>query len=62
MVSPAAWSRFWATRAGRCADHEERLRHLETENATLRRIVADQAIQLQLHKEAEAPAAPPPPP
>ena len=29
------------------------LRHLETENATLRRIVADQAIELRLRQEAE---------
>jgi AcrR family transcriptional regulator len=53
MVSPAAWTRFWTARARRRVDDQDRLRHLETENATLRRIVADQAIELRLRQEAE---------
>lgn len=51
MVTAAEWSRYWALRRDRAADGEARAAELERENAVLRRILADQAIELRLLKE-----------
>ena len=50
-VSPATYHRWRNQYGGMKADDAKRLKELERENAQLKRIVADQALQAQALKE-----------
>jgi putative transposase len=50
-VSEATYHRWRAQYGGLKADDVKRLRELETENARLKRIVADKELQIQALKE-----------
>jgi AcrR family transcriptional regulator len=51
MVSTADWSRYWARRAEQDAAARAERDELAAENATLRRILADQALELRALKD-----------
>src|SRR5450755_3724321 len=53
-VSEATYHRWRAQYGGMKADHVKRLKELEVENARLKRIVADQALDIQGLKELSA--------
>jgi hypothetical protein len=55
-VSEAAYHRWGNQYAGMKADDARRLREFERENARLKRIVADQALEAQALKEIAASA------
>jgi putative transposase len=50
-VSEATYHRWRAQYGGMKADDVKRLKELETENARLKRIVADQSLEVQALKE-----------
>jgi transposase len=51
-VSEAAYNRWRTQYGGMKADEARRLKELEVENARLKRLVADQAIDISILKEA----------
>lgn len=51
-VSEATYSRWRGQYGGMKADEARRLKELELENARLKRLVADQAIDISILKEA----------
>jgi putative transposase len=50
-ISEATWNRWRSRYAGMKASEAKRLRELEAENARLKRLVADQALDIDLLKE-----------
>jgi TetR/AcrR family transcriptional regulator len=46
FVADDTWARYWSVRASAAAETDERLRELDAENQILRRILADQSIEL----------------
>lgn len=51
FVTADQWARYWTARAAAGQQHIERLHQIDLENQTLRRIVADQAIELALLRQ-----------
>jgi hypothetical protein len=51
FLADASWAGYWSTRARAAARTDQRLRELDAENQTLRRIVADQSIELRRLRE-----------
>jgi putative transposase len=50
-ISEATWNRWRARYGGMSASEAKRLRELEAENARLKRLVANQALDIDLLKE-----------
>jgi putative transposase len=50
-ISEATWNRWRSQYAGMKASEAKRLRELEAENARLKRLVANQALDIDLLKE-----------
>lgn len=50
-ISEATWHRWVAQYGGMKADDAKRLKELERENARLKKIVADQALDIDMLKE-----------
>ncbi len=50
-VSESSWSRWRAQYGGMKADEAKRLRELERENSRLKKLVADQALDIDMLKE-----------
>ena len=50
-VTPATWYRWVSQYGGMKADDAKRLKELEKENQRLKRIVADQALDIDMLKE-----------
>src|SRR5437773_5602674 len=50
-VSESSWNRWRAQYGGMKADEAKRLRELERENARLKKLVADQALDIDMLKE-----------
>ena len=50
-ITESTWHRWRNQYGGMKADEMKRLRELETENARLKKIVADQALDIQMLKE-----------
>jgi hypothetical protein len=50
-VSESSWSRWRAQYGGMKADEAKRLKELERENARLKKLVADQALDIDMLKE-----------
>lgn len=46
LVGEKSWARYWSARAAAAHGVDEHLREVQSENETLRRILADQAIEL----------------
>jgi TetR/AcrR family transcriptional regulator len=55
LVTTAAWSRFWSARQELVGDSRRQVLDLAAENQTLRRIVADQAIEIRGLRDHLAP-------
>jgi AcrR family transcriptional regulator len=54
VVSEESWAHYWAARTAAARRAGEHLAQVEDENQTLRRIVADQAIELERLRSASA--------
>ncbi|BDB43928.1 hypothetical protein [Mycobacterium kiyosense] len=52
VVSEESWDHYWAARATAARRRDEHLDQVRAENETLRRIVADQAIELERLRSA----------
>jgi putative transposase len=50
-VSESSWNRWRAQYGGMKADEAKRLKELERENARLKKLVADQALDIDMLKE-----------
>ena len=50
-VSEATWNRWRAQYGGMKAEEAKRLKHLEGENRRLKKLVADQALDIDMLKE-----------
>ena len=50
-ISEATWNRWRAQHGGMKASQAKRLKELEAENAPLKRLVANQALDVDLPKE-----------
>jgi hypothetical protein len=50
-VSEATWNRWRAQYGGMKADEAKRLKHLEGENQRLKKLVAEQALDIDMLKE-----------
>src|SRR5207248_11804332 len=50
-VSESSWNRWRAQYGGMKADEAKRLKELERENARLKKIVAEQALEIDMLKE-----------
>jgi putative transposase len=53
QVSEATWNRWWRRYGGMKVGEAKRLRELEAENAPLKKLVANQALDIDLLKLAE---------
>ena len=51
-ISEATWNRWRAQYGGMKASEAKRLRELESENARLKKLVANQALDMEILKEA----------
>ena len=58
VVGEESWAHYWAARAAATRRRNEHLDQVEAENQTLRRIVADQAIELERLRSARARMSP----
>jgi AcrR family transcriptional regulator len=58
VVSEESWAHYWAARAAAARRRDEHSHHVEAENQTLRRIVSDQAIELERLRSARAQVLP----
>jgi len=54
VVSEESWAHYWAARAAAARRGDDHLDQVKAENETLRRIVADQAIELERLRSARA--------